>query len=487
MKRRAYCTRAEGFRQRAAADDIRVGGYSRRTFLGWAAAGTAAGWWAGRGWAAAPASGRTARALRLTTSGGDRATGYVMSNKIARREGQLVCTWLDVERQNRWALVDLARGEIVRTGAVGERRQDNHCGAALATDTDGTLHVLIGAHHGRFVHYRWPPHKPDWEPVSDGRAVGESGTYPSLVCDGHGTLHLLYRRETNGRDAHLVYCRRPPQGPWSEPRLLVRLAVSEHSWLTNAIEVGASGRLHAVFSNTLPVPAQGADARYYGASHLYSDDAGDTWRQFGDTAPLSLPADAGQLHRIEGSALAAERIETHYGGARGPLNSYYHKMTLSNPVVDERGCPWVIVHNLLAGDAQLYRHQETGPWVGVPLAEAVHTLLPGYRIRHCGQLSRHREGTIEAVLMVSPAAEVGWGGKGTGLVRLEVDAEGRVIQQAPVRGPEPDLPHWLPSLERWCWHAPIDRPALLYTRGLNAGGYANNVNSVRTEVWSAQS
>ena len=169
-----------------------------------------------------------------------------MSNKIARRDGHLVCTWLDVERQNQWAVVDLAQGEILRTGTVGERRQDNHCGVAMATDTDGTLHLLIGAHHGSFVHYRWPPDKQDWEPVEDGRAVGQSATYPSLVCDGHGTLHLLYRRETNGRDAHLVYCRRPKQGPWSGPRLLVRSAVSEHSWLTNAIEVGPSGRLHAV-------------------------------------------------------------------------------------------------------------------------------------------------------------------------------------------------------------------------------------------------
>ena len=195
----------------------RAFGCSRRTFLGLAAAGTTSLAWDQRLSAAPGESGQAARALRLTTSGGDRATGYVMSNKIARRDGHLVCTWLDVERQNQWAVVDLARGEILRTGTVGERRQDNHCGVAMTTDTDGTLHLLVGAHHGRFVHYRWPPDKQDWEPVEDGRAVGQSATYPSLVCDGHGTLHLLYRRETNGRDAHLVYCRRPKQGPVVRP------------------------------------------------------------------------------------------------------------------------------------------------------------------------------------------------------------------------------------------------------------------------------
>jgi hypothetical protein len=414
-------------------------------------------------------------AVLLTDTGGDRATGYVMSNKIARRDGQFVCTWLDVERQNRWALVDPSRGKILRIGKLGEPRKDNHCGCAIATDPDGTLHLLIGAHHSTFIHLCLPPAKLDWEPVADGRAVGETGTYPSLVCDGNGTLHLLYRRETNGTDAHLMYCRRPKNGPWSAPRPLVRSAVKEHSWLTNAIEVGPSNRLHAVFSNTLP---KGADARYYGASHIYSDDAGQTWRQFGGTVLDHLPADAAKLERIEGATLSPERIEARYGGERGPHHSYYHKMPLSNPVIDDRGRPWVIVHNLLAGDAQLYRH-DSGKWIGMPLTAT----LPGYRIQHCGQLSRHRDGTIEAVLTISPVTQTGWGENGTTLVRLQFDAAGRETRHALVRPPETEIPSWLPSLEHWCPHAPLDHPALLYTRGRNAGGYSNNSNSIKTEVW----
>ena len=460
--------------------------YSRRAFIETVVGGAMSCSWAMTLLGASRESDCPSQSLRLAAAGGDRATGYVMSNKIVRRDSHAVCTWLDVERQNRWALIDLARGEILRTDAIGERCRDNHCGATLATGTAGTLHLLIGAHHGRFVHYRWLPDKQNWEPVEDGDAVGESATYPSLVCDRHDTLHLLYRRETNGRDPHLVYCRRPKNGPWSKPRLLVRLAVDEHSWLTNAIEVGPSGRLHAVVSNTLPVPDRAADARYFGASHLYSDNSGETWHQFGNSEPLILPAAAGQLHRIEGDALDQERIESHYGGPRGPLHSYYHKMTLSNPVVDEQGRLWVIVHNLLTGDAQLYRHEEDGTWIGTPLADPLRTLLPGFQIRHCGQLSRHRDGTVEAVLMVSPTAEVGWGAEGTSLVRLEFDGAGHLVDRALVRTPEPTLPHWLPSLERWCWHAPIDRPALLYTRGVNAGGYSNNVNRVKTEVWVDQ-
>jgi len=178
-----------------------------------------------------------------------------------------------------------------------------------------------------------------------------------------------------------------------------------------------------------------------------------------------------------------ERIEADYGGAPGPRHSYYHKILLSNPVVDDQGRPWVIVHNLLKGTARLYRHKEPGGWAGVPLNEAVCSVLPGFRIQHCGQLSFHRDGTTEAVLMVAPQREAAWGAKGTELVRLLISPDGSIRRSELVRPPDPTVPHWLPSIERWCWHARADRPALMYTRGINAGGFRHNRNRVNTEVW----
>jgi hypothetical protein len=424
-----------------------------------------------------------ARTVLLSRTGGDRATAYVMSGKIVRRKGRLISTWLDVDRQNRWALVDPSKGEVVREGTVGPVCKDNHCGAAVATDVDGTLHLVIGAHHGSFVHYRMRADADEWRPVEDGRAIGLAATYPSLVCDARGTLHLTYRHEPGGRNACLHYHRRPKDGRWSEPRVLAKNAVSEHSWLTNAIEVGPKGRLHVVLSNTLPVPGAGPAARYYGASHLYCDDSGNSWRQFGAGGPLGLPAPGDKLRRIESETLDPQRIEAQYGGPRGPLNSYYHKILLSNVAVDEQGRPWVVLHNLLEGTARLYRHQESAGWVGVPLDDAVCSILPGHHIRHCGQLSRHGDGTIEVVLMVAPEAERGWGTKGTELVRVLASPDGSIRRSELVCPTDPEMPHWLPSIERFCWHAPIDRPALLYTRGINAGGYSRNRNRVETEVW----
>ena len=424
-----------------------------------------------------------AQTVLVSKSGGDRGTAYVMSNKIVRRQGHAVCTWIDSDRQNRWAVVDPAEAKIVREGTVGDVQKDNHCGAAMTTDTDGTLHLMIGAHHGSFVHYRMPPDKADWVPMEDRRSIGQAATYPSLVCDQEGILHLTYRCEPGGRNARVHYCRRARDGKWSEPRTLASCAVREHSWVTNSIEAGPRGRLHVVMSNTLPVPDVGPNARYYGASHLFSDDSGETWRQFGDAGPLALPAPGAELKRIESDTMPSERIEAKYGGAPGPLNSYYHKILLSNVAVDENDQPWVIVHNLLKGSAQLYHHKDSTGWTGIPLDQAVRSILPGFHILHCGQVSRHRDGAIEAVLMVAPESQRAWGTKGTELVRVLVGADGSIRRSELVCPIDPDMPHWLPSIERWCWHAPVDRPMLLYTRGVNAGGYQHNRNSVKTEVW----
>ena len=70
------------------------------------------------------------RQVMLSTTGGDRATGYTMNNKIVALPVGDLCTWLDSERQNRWAMVDRKRFEVVRSGTIGDPGLDNHCGAA---------------------------------------------------------------------------------------------------------------------------------------------------------------------------------------------------------------------------------------------------------------------------------------------------------------------------------------------------------------------
>jgi hypothetical protein len=84
--------------------------------------------------------------------------------------------------------------------------------------------------------------------------------------------------------------------------------------------------------------------------------------------------------------------------------------------------------------------------------------------------------------MVAPQSQRAWGAQGTELVRLLFGVDGSFRRSERVCPMDPDIPHWLPSIERWCWHAPVCRPMLLYTRGINAGGYQYNRNRVKTEV-----
>jgi hypothetical protein len=430
------------------------------------------------------------RLIRLTTEGGDRATAYGMSGKVVSlHEPYLLCSWLDVKRQNRWAMVDARRGEVVRRGTVGPVRSDNHCGVALCVAPDRTAHCVVGAHGGSFMHYRMSASDDHatWQLIRE--AVGQGATYPSLVCDGEGTLHLTYRFSAS-KPYHVMYTRRRKEDvSWSEPRPLVRAAVPVHTWTTHAIEVGPEGRLHLVLTNTQTLPK---GAWYYGASHVYSDDSGESWRQLGDGAPLVLPAAVGSLKRIEGDEFHAHRTlpleDKQRLPSTGPSQYYYFNILLSNPVIDETGCPWVVVHNLLRGEADLY-HADENTWTGTPLRDVVSTLVPDHQISHMGQLSRRSDGTLEIVLTVVPQdiESHRYGAAGTKLVRILVDAAKTTGSCELVCQPDSEgAPNWQPNIQRPTGHTTIVRPALLWTRGINSHTLTEmhtNVNEVLTEVW----
>ena len=425
------------------------------------------------------------RKLLISECGGDRATGYAMSTKVVRLGEKLLCAWIDASRQNRWAVVDPETGVRLAGGAIGDPGRDNHCGAALAVAPSGDVHAVVGGHHSPFYHYRWDPSSVGQGHPLDARegawcpeaVIEAAATYPSLVCDRDGTLHLAFRCQ---RDDFwtLDYCRRTRDGVWSTLKPLVRAAKRGYVYWTNALALGPAGVLHLVCANSRPL---GDGSRYHGASHLLSEDGGMRWRQLGG-APLHPPVSVTELALIEGLDARDDRIEPpEYAEAYvkpGPLNYNYLQMLLSNPVIDEEGAPWVVVHNGLTGRAALYRGEEAG-WSGIPLLDAVRTVYPGWRIHQQSALSCHSDGILDVVLMVAPEAVPGWGPDETELVRLWVSPKGEIREVGAVCEPDPSTAHWLPSLER----RSSTVPALLYTSGRNAGGFDQNVNELTAEVW----
>ena len=133
----------------------------------------------------------------LSESGSDRATGYNMSSKLIRRDDTLFVSWLDAPSElgqpakAMLGVCDRQSGEMRSRIQLGEGI-DNHCGAALALDQNGRLHTIVGAHSGDFL-YRWSDTPADAESWSASTPLGPSDTYPSLVVDAEGTLHLAHR------------------------------------------------------------------------------------------------------------------------------------------------------------------------------------------------------------------------------------------------------------------------------------------------------
>ncbi|SVD94662.1 uncharacterized protein METZ01_LOCUS447516, partial [marine metagenome] len=152
----------------------------------------------------------------MSQEGSDRATAYNISSKIVRRGDYLFVGWLDAPGMRggmvriRMAVCDGRTGEPFRIFTLGEGI-DNHCGPGLTMDRNRRLHAVIGAHHGKFF-YRWSDTPEDERSWSDPEPVGPRHSYPAIVADTEGTLHMAYRE--SGDRWQLQYTRKRPGDPW---------------------------------------------------------------------------------------------------------------------------------------------------------------------------------------------------------------------------------------------------------------------------------
>jgi len=150
---------------------------------------------------------------QLTDTACDQSTSYNMSNKIVRRDDGLYVTWIDTEYLNWIARVDPSDGSVL-SRIVSAQGQDNHCGAALALTPDDTLHVMNGSHSRGFIYMcsSDPTRADSW---SYPQVAGGRCTYPSLVSDFEGRLHLAFRHTAWGGGRCCVgYSRKEIGEPW---------------------------------------------------------------------------------------------------------------------------------------------------------------------------------------------------------------------------------------------------------------------------------
>jgi len=398
----------------------------------------------------------------LSKAGSDRGTAYVTSNKIIRHDGRLYIGWLDAPLKFgnlaavRLAVCDAVTGEVQRAFTLGHA-YDNHCGPALAMEPGGRLHVIIGAHHNPFLH-RWSdtPDEPDsWsEPV----ALGPYDTYPSLIADADGNLHLVHRKM---EDRWELWYRRKPRGRDWEPWVVMAVSPRPgYNHFYQSLSLGPGGALHLLFQYCYTETGRSSDAKSRMVVHLRSDDGGTTW--FNEGARCRFPLTVDTVKPI-----------VHYpaGG-----------ISISNHVVDEHDQPWFF--SVLPDHPRGALFQKAGDeWTVVDTSVAFGKLnFTGSRET---SLSRDRAGRLHIATGTNPdGGDATWYDLRHEIFHVIVGQDRTVESARQITAADPSACRWLPAIEQWDWarQEEIITPAIIYTSGLNGVGDGGNRNASKTDI-----
>ncbi len=97
---------------------------------------------------------------------------------------------------------------------------DIHDGPAMTIDSQGYLHVVIGAHHNLFRYTKsLAPNSTTsgWTPLVDiGNPNYAGWSYVSLICDKNDTMHIVGRNAGYGYYFALWYMRKTAAGAWED-------------------------------------------------------------------------------------------------------------------------------------------------------------------------------------------------------------------------------------------------------------------------------
>ena len=410
--------------------------------------------------------------ILLSSSGSDRGTGYNMSSKLIERGDDLFVGWLDAPRNKG----DTARIQLgvcdVRNGAIRGVLTlgtgiDNHCGPALALDGDGRLHAMIGAHHGPFQ-YRWSDDPADLASWSRPIALGPTDTYPSLVVDGQGTLHLALRHQADRWQLH--YRKKPRSGDWSDPVTIAISPVEGYNHFMHSLTVGPSGNLHLVYQFHYAETGRAEDCKGRAAVYLRSEDGGETWlNEDGSEAVLPVTIESMQaiVHSPDG----------------GPGR---HHLRVANHLVDGQDRVWFFCSVVDDAGGVVFR-RDGDAWTGIRLAEITDGLdMAGGR---SSSISRDREGRVHLLVATRPGGgETPWYDPSHEIFHVVLNEDGASAGCTQLTTTDAMMSNWLPALVQWDWTRSDTfcdgGHWFAYTRGTNAGGIGgDNQSPLQTEVY----
>lgn len=187
--------------------------------------------------------------------------------------------------------------------------QDEHNPPVIEIDSNGYLHVIIGAHHQRFQYTKsLMPNSTQngWTtPVQIGSDPG-GYTYTALVCDSNDKLHLVSRNSTGDYNFRLSYMYKPAGQSWVYDTTLVAPGRPYYVCWYHQLHLDRQGRLfinYVSYVNQLDRGALTGEVAAYMAKWpeeniQLTDPASDWYSVTFHTPVLLISDDSGASWRI---------------------------------------------------------------------------------------------------------------------------------------------------------------------------------------------
>jgi hypothetical protein len=141
-------------------------------------------------------------------------------------------------------------------GVNGIGAPDGHNKPALAIDSKGYLHAILGGHHNQFLHMKslvpgdptagWTPPQAIGKPKHP--TTGGGYTYVSMLFDQEDTLHVVGRYAGDGYRFGLDYLRMTEDGGWEDRGHLVTPFRQFYSTWNQTLSIDELGRLFLRYS-----------------------------------------------------------------------------------------------------------------------------------------------------------------------------------------------------------------------------------------------
>ncbi len=122
---------------------------------------------------------------------------------------------------------------------------DTHNGPVITVDRDKTIHVVLGGHHSQSIYRCSTDGGRSWSPSYNLPGGNSVNTYPAVITDRDGAVHLVYRCSISGR--RLAYSRKKSGQDWQDMGALVIPHWAGHGQYHHNITVDRLGRLFITY------------------------------------------------------------------------------------------------------------------------------------------------------------------------------------------------------------------------------------------------